>query len=484
MDEKNSKQVDIQSWANLSRSVLNGVVGDYLVKENNPLAIEMAFYHQDKALVLDETLAQQLHGQSDKTLSNKIIVLVHGLTNLETVWDLKPDVSDVEKEAGESDSANDAPVETSNENSNDASNDNYGRRIQKAYGFSPFYLRYNTGLSIQENGQQLCELVSQLVSAYPIEIDEIVLMGFSMGGLLIRSAQKVAQDTELSWIEKLSNCYYIGTPHEGSPLEKFGHLTSSIVRLIPREYISHWADWIDMRSEGIQDLKHGLLHLKNPDAGSDVEVEADQDDPYEQSARCGSFYTHAQHHFISGALSRNKDSLVNKFFGDSLVRHSSANPISAPEDSKQAHFAGIPHIPLAHSEKVYQQIKQWFEEHEEIELKYAEPAAGVESSSSQPDRLSNQEIISGTIDLLATAYDHTVETVEKVHHSITKEPYTLLKKIPVVKEVSEPVSSAHKDILDTIYFSLKEGGKLAHKGAKLIAPRKRQNSQRKKTEDE
>jgi len=472
MDEKNSKQVDIQSWANLSRSVLNGVVGDYLVKENNPLAIEMAFYHQDKALVLDETLAQQLHDQSDKTLSNKIIVLVHGLTNLETVWDLKPDISEIEQGEGVSENANDTSV--------DNAIDNYGLRIQKAYGFSPFYLRYNTGLSIQENGHQLSELLSQLASAYPIEIDEIVLMGFSMGGLLIRSAQKVAQDTKLGWIERLSNCYYIGTPHEGSPLEKFGHLTSSIVRLIPREYISHWADWIDMRSEGIQDLKHGLLHLKNPDADTEV----DQDDPYEQSVRCGSFYTHAQHHFISGALSRNKDSLVNKFFGDSLVRHSSANPISAPEDSKQAHFAGIPHIPLAHSEKVYQQIKQWFDEHDEIELKYAEPAADLESGSSQPDRLSNQEIISGTIDLLTTAYDHTVEAVEKVHHSITKEPYTLLKKIPVVKEVSEPVSIAHKEILDTIYFSLKEGGKLAHKGARLIAPRQRQNSQRKKIEDE
>jgi pimeloyl-ACP methyl ester carboxylesterase len=448
MDEQERKQADIKKWATLSRSILNGVVGDYLAKENNPLAIEMAFYHQDKALDLSQPLVQSMQGRSEKQLSNKIIVLVHGLTNLETVWDFKSDSG-----------SEDEPQETVSKK------DNYGLRIQDSYSFTPFYLRYNTGLSIKENGEKFNILLSQLAESYPIEIDEIVLMGFSMGGLLVRGAQQLAQDTQAQWIKKLSNCYYIGTPHEGSPLEKFGHLTSSIVRLMPREYISHWADWIDVRSEGIQDLKHGLLNLKQTDENQMPE----QDDPYEQSVRCGSFYVGAQHHFISGALSENKDSLVNKFFGDSLVRHSSANPISAPEDCKSAHFDGVPHIPLAHSERVYQQIKQWFDEHEHhIELKYAERSNTIDEHSISSQGLSNQEVISGTIDLLVTAYDHTVVAVEKVHHSIADENFKILKKIPVVAEVTKPISTSHKEILDTIYFSLKEGGKLAHKGAKLI----------------
>jgi pimeloyl-ACP methyl ester carboxylesterase len=447
MDEQERKQVDIQNWANLSRSILNGVVGDYLAKENNPLAIEMAFYQQGQALVLDDSLLQKMSSRSDKPLSNKIIVLIHGLTNLETIWDFKSEVA-----------PNETPPDVSKQ-------DNYGLRIQESYGFTPFYLRYNTGLPIKENGQKLHALLSQLKASYPIKIDEIVLMGFSMGGLLARSAQQIAQDTQAEWIKKLSNCYYIGTPHEGSPLEKFGHLTSSIVRLIPREYVSHWADWIDVRSEGIQDLKHGLLNLKQTDDNQTP----DQDDPYEQSVRCGSFYVGAQHHFISGALSENKDSLVNKFFGDSLVRHPSANPISAPEDCKSAHFDGVPHFPLAHSKRVYQQIEQWFGEHEnDLELKYAEPTDTIEERPLSPKGLSNQEVISGSIDLLVKAYDQTVEAVEKVHHSIADEPFNILKKIPGVAEVTKPISKSHKEILDTIYFSLKEGGKLAHKGAKLI----------------
>jgi hypothetical protein len=74
-----------QQWGRLGRSVLNGVIGDYLEKQNNPLAIKMAFYDNFKPLALDEDLAQQVNFP----LTNKVVVLVHGLTNLETVWDFK-----------------------------------------------------------------------------------------------------------------------------------------------------------------------------------------------------------------------------------------------------------------------------------------------------------------------------------------------------------------------------------------------------------
>ena len=458
MDDQARRQIDMQNWAKLSRSILNGVVGDYLEKENNPLAIEMAFYHQDQALDLSEPLAAQMHSEPVKRLSNKIIVLIHGLTNLETIWDFKSELT--AQNGGQNLNSDPSDNSAEDDNYDDVIiKDNYGLRIQESYGFTPFYLRYNTGLSIKENGQKLNALLTQLQDAYPIEVDEIVLMGFSMGGLLARSAQKLAQDANELWVKKLSNCYYIGTPHEGSPLEKFGHLTSSIVRLIPREYISHWADWIDVRSEGIQDLKHGLLNLNNPDSTRTP----DEDDPYEQSVRCGSFYAGAQHHFISGSLSENKDSLINTFFGDSLVRHTSANPISAPEDCKSAHFDGIPHIPLAHSNRVYQQIKQWFDEQEsKVEVKFSEDLNMSATQTPKETGLSDQAILSGTIDLLAIAYDHTVDAVEKVHHSIADESFKLLKKIPVVAELTKPVSVTHKEILDTIYFSLKEGSKLAH----------------------
>lgn len=425
MTETNKELSTLNNWANLSRSILNGVIGDYLVREKNPLAIDMAFYHQNRALTLDDTLANQL----EKKLSNKIVVLVHGLTNLESVWDMPP------TEKGQ---------------------DNYGTRIENEFGHTPFYLRYNTGLSILENGRQFNALLDNLVEVYPINIDEIVLVGFSMGGLLLRGAQKYGLDANHTWLAKLQQCFYIGTPHEGSPLEKFGSLASSAVRMMPKEYISLWADWIDIRSEGIKDLKTGLMNLSTPRQASET-VEA-------ESLTCVSFHADAQHYFVSGSISENK--LLNSAVGDSLVHQTSAKPKSAPKNSIHQHFEGIPHIPLAHSDDVYSQLKAWFDE-SKTNTKLRHFTASSASTATKAKSLSNEEIVTGSIDLLASAYQHTVGTVETMQRSISDEPFSVLRKVPAVNKVSEVVEGSHEEILNTIYFSLRAGGKFVHGSSRL-----------------
>ncbi|WP_250655805.1 esterase/lipase family protein [Alkalimarinus coralli] len=442
---KSKTSGDYRHWANVGRAVLNGVVGDYLVEQKNPLAIDMGFYDQGAPLSLPNP---------DMELSNKVVVLLHGLTNLETIWDIDTPELDGEVTAG----ANIA---------------NYGIHLQRDFGYTPLFLRYNTGLPIEENGRQFAQLMEQLIPAYPQPIDEIVLVGFSMGGLLMRYAQKFAIDTQSPWINKLTHCFYLGTPHEGSYFERFGHLASSVVRAIPKDYINHWANWIDLRSEGIQDLKHGLVHLQNSEQdGSGID---------RAHGNCGSYYQSATHHFISGSLSAAESSLVNKVFGDILVTQTSANPEAAPESSKFAHFEGIPHIPLAHNERVYQQIKQWILEadssleltlygnektHNEITPKVM-LLADAQQSLGNPwgDK---QEMLAGTLDLMAVGYEKTVEAVEKVHLSIAREPHVILEKVPVVKNVSGIVDTTHTGISDVVYSSIKQGGTLLRAAADLL----------------
>ncbi|WP_197472901.1 hypothetical protein, partial [Oleiphilus sp. HI0123] len=72
-DNKLMASVDLKNWANLSRSVLNGIVGDYLEKEHNPLAIDMAFYQQNIPLLLDDTLAQQVLQGSGSVKAEKAL---------------------------------------------------------------------------------------------------------------------------------------------------------------------------------------------------------------------------------------------------------------------------------------------------------------------------------------------------------------------------------------------------------------------------
>ena len=76
------------------------------------------------------------------------------------------------------------------------------------------------------------------------------------------------------------------------------------------------------------------------------------------------------------------------------------------------------------------------------------------------------------IRLKLKAYDHSVNSVEKKHHSIVDITNTTLEKAPTMRNISNPLSKTHKDIIDTIYYSLKKGGKLAQKGVDLIRQKK------------
>jgi pimeloyl-ACP methyl ester carboxylesterase len=455
MDQDQQSSAKHQHWGRLGRSVLNGVIGDYLEKENNPLAIKMGFYHKLRRLSLDEQLAQQV----DFPLTNKIVVFVHGLTNLETVWDYTK--QEPPGSLNIVDDYIDDYIDACFDSRGASLNENYGLNLKEEFGFTPLFLRYNTGLSLEKNGRELSKQLNKLVTTYPINIDELMLVGFSMGGLLLRFAQASAAESQSEWHRKLSKCVYIGTPHEGSPLEKIGHITGEIVRQVPRDYINHWADWIDMRSEGIQNLKHGLTFF-----GGDKSADA----------VCDSFTEHARHYFISSAVADKSDSLINKVLGDGLVRQSSANPRSAPANCQNAHFEGMSHVNLAHSDRVYQQIKNWLDGEQlgkpssnKTALQCYNPIRKPYTAENEHD-VSTQALMAGTLALLATGYEKTIETVETVHYSIAGEPFSMLQKIPFVSQVADPVESAHKEILDLVYRSLRLGGKVVHKVAKQLAP--------------
>lgn len=458
--QKTASNLNHRQWGRLGRSVLNGVIGDYLEKQNNPLAIKMAFYNNFKALSLDENLAHQV----DFPLTNKVVVLVHGLTNLETVWDFDQHTSTKPKKNASSaylDEYVDQYIDSYFDENGRHPRENYGSKLQEDFGLSPFYLRYNTGLTLEKNARELSALLTKLFSVYPIEIDQLVLVGFSMGGLLTRYAQTMASQAETvpEWRKKLSECFYIGTPHEGSPLEKFGHLAGEVLRHIPKDYVSHWADWVDLRSEGIQDLKDGLRYLNK---AGDAE-----------NAVCESFTEHAGHYFISSAVSK-KNSIINKLVGDSLVRQKSANPRSAPIDCRNAHFEGIVHMRLANSNRVYNQIKIWLQEDTlrpsslaNTPLKKHLPIKKPYRDMSTQD-VSTQALIFGSIELMTSAYEKTLETVETMHYAIADEPFSILQKVPLVSQLAEPIEASHKQILNSVYKALRSGGKWVQATVKTI----------------
>ena len=64
----------------------------------------------------------------------------------------------------------------------------YGERLREDLGHTPVYARYNTGRHISDNGRALAAALEALVEDWPVPVEELVLVGHSMGGLVARSA--------------------------------------------------------------------------------------------------------------------------------------------------------------------------------------------------------------------------------------------------------------------------------------------------------
>jgi triacylglycerol lipase len=298
-EKKNS--ANLPAWGATAASILNGCFGDYLNDRDNGLAIDMAFYQNNRPLALT---AEALRAACPAP-TGKLCVLVHGLCCHEGVWGFPgaPDRS-------------------------------YGSALQRDLGYTPFSLRYNTGLPIPYNGQVLDTLLEQLLASYPAPVDDLILIGHSMGGLVLRGACHYGAGRNAAWVSKTSRIFYLGTPHEGAGLERMAHLVTTVLHAVPHPVTALVGDIANQRSQGIKDLRHGTL-LDGVDFTGSV--------PWLPSAR---------HYLIAGSVTDDPEHLASKLFGDGMVQ-----PPQAGEHVRL--FPGVGHMQLAHDEAVYDQIKQW-----------------------------------------------------------------------------------------------------------------------------
>jgi len=160
-----------------------------------------------------------------------VVVLVHGMMSTEAIWSYPASPAD-----------------------------DYGALMAHDFGFTPLYVRYNSGASIVDNGAQLARLLQSMVEGYPVPIEELVLLGYSMGGLLVRRACRVAELENLAWLELVKRAFYVGTPHLGAPAERMGRVVSAVLRAIDDPYTRLISELGDLRSQGIRDLGDAHLH--------------------------------------------------------------------------------------------------------------------------------------------------------------------------------------------------------------------------------
>lgn len=117
-------------------AVLNGVMGDRLQADNNPLAIHMNLRHRGEILNGQGSSSRQ----NNPVVTGKLLLMIHGLCRNDLQWDSQYEGSDV----------------------------NHGERLAGELGLTPIYLRYNTGLHVSQNGRELAQQLEQLLVHWPM----------------------------------------------------------------------------------------------------------------------------------------------------------------------------------------------------------------------------------------------------------------------------------------------------------------------------
>lgn len=307
-------------------AALNGVLGDTLQASHNPLATRMGFYRvqgqRSVALDVGKPLASQLNAASSVPAA-RILVLVHGLCMNELQW-------------------------------TPAGATGHADALAAAAGYTPIYLRYNTGLHTSQNGEALSALLEQLVAHWPVPVEEICLLTHSMGGLVARSAVHAARP---QWRAALKSMVFLGTPHQGAPLERAGNWVEAV--LGSSRYSKPFARLAQLRSAGITDLRYGhVLHTdwqghdrfrRKPDSRTPV--------PLPEGVAC---------YAVAATLAAKRSAMAERVLGDGLVPLPSAlgrheDPAHALTFAKGVQFVAYRthHMELLHSAEVTAQLLRW-----------------------------------------------------------------------------------------------------------------------------
>jgi pimeloyl-ACP methyl ester carboxylesterase len=289
-------------------AAIDGLIGDVLEQERPALAAPMSI-----------RVGGQIAGPAEvPDHGPQVVVFLHGLMETEFSWGREP----------------------------------YGDRLP---GWTPVYLRYNTGRHVSQNGASLDELMDDLVAQWPVEIERIALVGHSMGGLVARSACHQAALRDARWVRHVRHVVSLGTPHMGAPLEQSVHYLSAALSALPET--RPFGMFFRRRSSGIRDLRQGsLVDTDWRDCDRDaLRARACEEVPLLEGAT---------HCFVSATITRDPSHPLGRLLGDCLVLVPSASGRSrtrrlAFRDEDGLHVGGAGHFALLRHPRVYEQLTTW-----------------------------------------------------------------------------------------------------------------------------
>jgi pimeloyl-ACP methyl ester carboxylesterase len=302
-------------------AAINGVIGDHLAEDGNPLAISMALRYEGKTLALDPEALKTVFPKP----GSKLIIMVHGLCMSDRQWAWK--------------------------------GHHHGRYLEKETGYTPLYLRYNSGLHISSNGRAMAAIMEDLMENWPVPIEEIVIVGHSMGGLVSRSAHYYAMQEGFKWPQRWTKLFFVGTPHHGAPMERAGNWLETMLGDIP--YAGSIARLGRLRSAGITDLRYGSIRDEDWSGADRFDRKGDTRQwlPLPEDVTC---------YAIAATTAKSPGKNILDMPGDGLVPVSSAlgwhkyenKRLDIPHERQRTGY-GIAHLDLLSNPAVSRQLADW-----------------------------------------------------------------------------------------------------------------------------
>lgn len=288
-------------------SAVNGLIGDRLVRERPRMAISMAVRDEGRDVPLDVDGLRAAFPAA----TPRIVVFLHGLCETEAYW----------------------------RKGRERLGTTYGEMLA-GEGWTPVYLRVNTGLSLRENGVALAALMRDLVESWPVEVERVAMVGHSMGGLIVRAAGAVATEPGVParpWTELVTDVVTLGTPHLGAPIARgIGHGSRGLARFPETAAFGRILDW---RSVGVHDLVAGLAEDVPP-------------------------LPHASYRLVAATLTTSPRHPVGHVVGDLLVRVPSAygrDPYGRRlfPGATVLHLGRTDHFGLLNHPEVHAALRRW-----------------------------------------------------------------------------------------------------------------------------
>ncbi|GAB2475161.1 esterase/lipase family protein [Jatrophihabitans fulvus] len=310
-------------------AAVGGFVGDRMADETAALAPEMRLRLGDGPL--RRTPANVAHDAAEQGATGRVVVFVHGLCETDRCWSYA-----AVKRWGDRDAT-------------------YGSMLARDDGWTPLYLTFNTGLHISANGRELADQLGELVATWPCEVTELALVGHSLGGLVARSAAHQGHADGQHWVTVLRHVVGLGTPHLGAPLERWANW--GMTKLARWPETRPLARFVNQRSVGIKDLRHGSL------------VEADwldfDPDDATDNVTPALLIPGVAYSMVSATLTRGT---TGPLAMDLLVQHGSAHGIGkvrsiafADHTPDHSHTigGGKHHFDLLADATVYAKLREW-----------------------------------------------------------------------------------------------------------------------------